>query len=263
MNKKQQKRQKLLAKLVSTFVVLLPVNLFADGGVLAHVSIPDDFNVSVVAQDIVHNGHSMEILQFSTRQDSSTVIGHFEEIWAENEMTDLESGEARPAYFVNSVGDWKSVGTLIGSRQIVVQVQPVNSGATGINQTDSTNTMRSFGFISSMDITPMYNPPRPPESTFGHGLLLSTTHSNDMSADREFGGYESTVSTVLVNGSVRQAKDQLVSSYRRSGWAVQSVRDERSIAALLMSRRGETAEVSFVNYDNSRVLVTINRVSRQ
>ena len=84
-----------------------------------------------------------------------------------------------------------------------------------------------------------------------------------MSADREFGGYESTVSTVLVNGSVRQAKDQLVSSYRRSGWAVQSVRDERSIAALLMSRRGETAEVSFVNYDNSRVLVTINRVSRQ
>ncbi len=244
---------------VSVSVLFIwPLHLFAETGVLDQVKIPDDYNLSVVAQDIVHNGHQMEIYQFSTQKDLESVIGHFKALWTDHEQVNPVSGELHPAYFENSIGPWKSVGIIAGHKQIVVQAQ----SAASLDRTDANTRNRTVGLISGMDITPMFNPPRPPERVSGQGLLLSTTHSNDLTTDSDFGGYESSVSTVLVNGSVRQVKNQLVSSYRRSGWIVQTARDERSVAALLMSRRGETAEVGFTNYDNSRVLVTINRVLR-
>lgn len=251
------------------FVLFAPLSLHANGRLVDLVLLPQDFDLAIVAQDVIHNGHSMEIVQFSSYWEVNEIIEYFSDLWGNNISLDSGSDQEIPAFFINTEGPWKIIGTIHGNRQIVVQVQSeyrMGDGVATNNQllTDSgaISSKRSLGFLSIMDITPTFNLPRPLEQTFSNGLLLSTTHSNDSRADTAFGGYESTLSTVLLDGSVRQVKSNFTSSYKRSGWSVQTTHGDRSLASMIMSRRGETAEVSFIKYDSNSVLVTINRVLR-
>ena len=202
---------------------------------LSDVRIPGNAKSVWVGKGIEHNGVLMDIKTLTANSSSDQVISFYRNLW------DVSGGEGVD-FTIGTAGDFKTISTIKGDHNVVVQVRNNGKG-------------HAEGFISSMDMSTLTSSDAGEDfPALSSTIHVSKTESNDT------GKYS--VTRVLMNAhSVRSNADFYESRFESDGWNMTFSKNEPTSFLAFFSKNNKTMEIGISREPGKDTVIFVNVVN--
>ncbi len=225
--------------LLSAAFLLLGFVLCADvNGSLTDVPLPHNAQVSWVSPQLHHNGLDMAVQTFESDESVESVLSFYRSLWFGDAST--------RNYLEASFGEWSIISNTDRGVHTVLQLR---------TNGDPTN---ASGFLSqtlisakSVVTTPLS---RPGFDVPGSMILVSSTHSSELSQSSSTNVYVSTENTSSL-------ARELERSMTNNGWKVQNTNEMDSVHILMFSKKDQYVELAITKGEDGNSIVFTNEVS--
>lgn len=201
---------------------------------LADVARPVGAHVALIDSTLIHNGRSLAMATFATRQDVESVLEWYRTHWSQ--------ADTDPAFVEAQVGEWHVISRLSGDYNIVLQLRDDPSQG-------------SRGLLSIMDVrTRGQAAQRTTAGVPTDARILSDTRSSSLRGE---------AATRVLRSELQpaQAAASVLETFRTDGWSIASQAGDSAARVLLFARGGDTAEVVVTADARGGSLIVSNTVA--
>lgn len=215
--------------------ILFTSAVFGSSENIAQLPVPDEADLQIVAQDMLHNGNQVYLAALESEQALAESVRFYQNLWKQPVK------EGLPGLVQSRTGHWLLLGRLEGQTHTVIQL-------------DSSLPDRTSGFISRVVLgESSISVARP---SFAGLIELSSTSTSD-------GQALSTLSVYGSHASTQATIKRVAEAMLNQGWSLMRMAEEQGSQLGIFVKAASRAEIVVVLADEYPSLVVVNEVKNQ